>query len=93
MQKDRNIDILSKISKVGLASSLNVVIIQRIKLKLLQNTTNALWYVQNADIHKDLNMDTIKEAIQILSGRCLNRPIDQANPLAADLQNVPEERH
>ena len=45
------------------ASENNTLIIQRFQNKVLRNIFNALCYFRNSDLHCDLEMETIKEAI------------------------------
>ena len=45
------------------SSDSNLEIIQIFQNKILRSVTNAEWYVRNADLHRDLQISTVKEEI------------------------------
>lgn len=47
----------------GCTSKSNKEILQRFQNKILRNIVDAPWYVRNCDIHRDLGMDTVDQAI------------------------------
>jgi len=47
----------------GNASSSNIDIIQRVQSKILQTITGAPWYSRNQNIHRDLDILTLKDEI------------------------------
>ena len=48
----------------GCAKDSNIRIIQTFQNKVLRTMVDAPWYVRNADIHRDLDVPTIKEEIK-----------------------------
>lgn len=69
----------------GTASHSNIEILQRYQNKTLRYITNAPWYMTNYSIHKDLQIATVKEEINTVSHRYLQRLSDHCNPLAIAL--------
>lgn len=51
----------------GTASTSNIQPIQRLQSKILRIIANAIWYVPNCDIHRDLRMLTVNEEITHIS--------------------------
>ena len=47
----------------GCTKPSNTAIIQRFQNKVLRNIIDAPWYVRNADIHRDLNMELVTAEI------------------------------
>jgi hypothetical protein len=48
----------------GCTKPSNIAIIQRFQNKVLRAIVNALWYVRNADLHRDLKMEMVTAEIQ-----------------------------
>jgi hypothetical protein len=48
----------------GCTKPSNIAIIQRFQKKVLRAIVNAPWYVQNADLHRDLNMEMVTAEIK-----------------------------
>jgi hypothetical protein len=51
------------IQLVGCTKQSNTDIIQRLQNKVLRNTVDAPWYIRNADLHRDLQMEVVKNEI------------------------------
>lgn len=47
----------------GCTSKSNLQIIQRYQNKVLRGIVDAPWYIRNSDLHRDLKMDTVEQAI------------------------------
>ena len=47
----------------GCTKQSNIAIIQRFQNKVLRNILDATWYIRNADIHRDLQMETVMNEI------------------------------
>ena len=75
----------------GTTSNSNIEILQRYQSKTLRLITNAPWFVNNCNIHKDLEMNKIKNEISKFSQRYLNRLSDHSNTLAINLLDDSEE--
>jgi hypothetical protein len=43
----------------GYVSSSNIQVIQHFQNKVLKYVVNALWYVRNSDLHRDLGIETV----------------------------------
>ena len=69
----------------GSASDSNIEIIQRFQSKTLRMIVNAPWFVQNAEIHKDTKMKTVKEEIENARARYKDRLKNHPNQLAKEL--------
>ena len=69
----------------GSASSTNIEKIQRRQSKLLRIITGAPWYVRNSNIHRDLNIPTIREEIKNSCINYMKKLAEHPNPLARDL--------
>ena len=48
----------------GCTKPSNIAIIQRFQNKVLRAIVNALWYVRNADLHRDLKMEMVTAEIK-----------------------------
>jgi hypothetical protein len=48
----------------GLSKPSNIAIIQRFQNKVLRDIVDAPWYVRNADLHRDLNMEMVTAEIK-----------------------------
>ena len=44
----------------GRTEQSNMDIIQRVQNKVIRNTVDAPWYIRNADLHTDLQMEMVK---------------------------------
>lgn len=71
----------------GTASNSNIEILQRFQSKTLRTIANAPWHITNTNLHKDLEIDTVKavalKACTSYEQRLLNHP----NELAHNLLN------
>jgi len=72
----------------GNASSSNIEILQRAQSKILRTMTGAPWYVRNDNIHKDLNIPTVKAEFEKMSQKYTTRLQNNINPLAQPLSNL-----
>ena len=75
----------------GTASESNIKILQRYQSKTIRSIINAPWYITNVNIHKDLEMPTVKEEIKKFSERYLQRLSNHSNILAINLLDDSEE--
>ena len=50
-------------STVGCSRKSTIEVIQKFQNKVLRNIVKAPWYIRNSDLHRDLQMDTVKEMI------------------------------
>ena len=66
----------------GSASNSNIEILQRYQSKTLRMITNAPWFVNNNNIHKDLKVLKVKELVKNHSTRYLQRLSYHENTLA-----------
>lgn len=48
----------------GCTKASNLETIQRFQNKALRNIVDALWYIRNSDIHRDLEIDTVDQIIK-----------------------------
>lgn len=67
------------------ASSSVIEIIQRQQNRALRIMTGAPWYVRNHNIHKDLDVQPVKDEIALVCKRYRQRVTIHPNPLARDL--------
>jgi hypothetical protein len=65
----------------GTATNSNVKILRR--SKILRIITNAVWYVTNDTLHRDLKISSIKETVKKLCQRYRDRLEKQITPLKA----------
>ena len=72
----------------GTACATNIDIIQRFQSKTLRVITGAPWYMRNENIHRDLNIPTIKEEIEIAAKKYLTKLRNHPNPLANTLAHA-----
>ena len=56
----------------GTASTSNIEILERFQAKVLRIITDAPWYIQNAMLHRDLHVSTVKHTVKayIITYRC-----------------------
>lgn len=71
----------------GSASNSNLEILQRFQSKVLRAIADAPWYVNNAIIHNDLCVPTIKSEISAFSEKYKTRLLIHPNELANHLLN------
>lgn len=77
----------------GCASESNTQIIQRFQNKVLRNIVDAPWYFRNSDLHRDLEMDTVREATTKFAKSHENRLLNHVNIEAIQLlDNTNQER-
>lgn len=69
----------------GCASKSNILVIQRFQNKVLRNIVDAPWYIRNSDIHRDLNVDTVDQAISIAARSHEQRLLHHVNVEAIQL--------
>jgi hypothetical protein len=69
----------------GYTKPSNTAIIQRFQNKVLRNTVDAPWYVRNADLHRDLKMDTVTAEIRRYATKHEERLLHHANVEAIQL--------
>jgi hypothetical protein len=62
------------------ASKSNIAVIQRCRSKILRATVDALWYVTNDMIHKDLGIPTVQEVIHERSIKHRTKLASHPNP-------------
>ncbi|GBP11166.1 Probable RNA-directed DNA polymerase from transposon X-element [Eumeta japonica] len=63
----------------GTASTTNLKIIQRVQSKILRTIVNAEWYIRDEDIHRDLNVKTVKEVVRDSSLKHTIRLVQHSN--------------
>ena len=73
------------ISLWGTASNSNIEMLQRYKNKILRAKVNALWYVFNKVLHKDLKEPTIREEITKFSVKYRDKITTHTNELTSTL--------
>ena len=71
----------------GAVCNSNLDIIQRFQSKTLRLMLNAPWYVTNAAIHRDLQIETVKKEIERYSEHYEERFRTHPNELATNLLN------
>lgn len=69
------------------ASNSNIEILQRYQNSILKLITQAPWFTKNTEIHKYLQMLTIKEEIRTRSLKYGQKLINHLNQLAKTLHN------
>lgn len=69
----------------GSASNSNISILQRMQNNILRSICNAPWFTTNSEIHKYLEMNTVKEEILFASKVYKERLIRHPNELAVKL--------
>ncbi|KAL1497326.1 hypothetical protein ABEB36_008308 [Hypothenemus hampei] len=69
----------------GCASKNNIEIIQRFQNKVLRTIVNAPWYCRNSDLHRDMEMDTVRQTIHNFARRHEQRLLDHTNVEAIQL--------
>ncbi|KAI5754873.1 hypothetical protein M8J77_012232 [Diaphorina citri] len=66
----------------------NRMIIGRFQNKVLRTIVNAPWYIRNDDLHRDLGIESVKECMQKIASRHLERLQDHPNPETVHLLRV-----
>ena len=74
----------------GCAKQSNIQIIQRFQNKVLRNIVGAPWYCRNSDIHRDLNIDTVANAIKKIAKNHEERLHQHVNVEALQLLDTTE---
>ena len=72
----------------GCTAQSNRNIIQRFQNNVLRCIVNAPWYIRNADLHRDLGVETVSETIKKLSAAHQTRLQGHVNEEALQLLNV-----
>ena len=75
----------------GTASESNIKLLQRYQFKTIRSIINVPWYIANGNIHKDLEMPTVKEEIKSFSDKYLQWLGNHSNILAIGLLDDSEE--
>jgi uncharacterized protein YeeX (DUF496 family) len=76
------------VSSSGAALVNPIFKIQRYQNKVLKCIVNALWYVRNSDLHRDLGMETVTDIIAQFAKSREKRLQDHINIEASRLLNV-----
>jgi hypothetical protein len=76
----------------GTASTSNIQILERFQSKALRMRVDALWYVPNAVIRRDLQTPTVKEEIRRCSSQYSARLSAHPNGLIVNLIELPDNR-
>jgi hypothetical protein len=69
----------------GSASNSNISMLQRMQNIILRNIASVAWYVTNSEIHKHLEMNTVKEEILSTTSKYKSRLRNHPNELATQL--------
>ena len=72
----------------GTAANSNLEILQRFQSKVLRSIVNAAWYITNAQLHRELQVKTIKEEIKAKAHQYKSRILNHPNELAAQLMST-----
>ena len=76
----------------GCTANSNYLIIQRVQNKIIRKLTGAPWYVSNDQLHKDLQINTVKQVAGRYAARYERRLHRHPNPLATQLLEEPQLR-
>jgi uncharacterized protein YeeX (DUF496 family) len=71
----------------GCANDSNIQMIRHYQNKVLQCIVNALWYVRNSDLHRDLGIETVTDIIAKVAKSHEKRLQDHINIEASRLLN------
>lgn len=71
----------------GSASNSNISVLQRSQNAILRTIANGPWFTTNNEIHEELDMNTVKEEIRLVSSRYHQRLKVHPNELATILAN------
>lgn len=69
----------------GTTCATNIQKLQRRQSKLLRQIVSAPWYVRNENIHKDLNIPTVRDEIERYSNKYVRKLTAHPNSLAREL--------
>lgn len=69
----------------GCTKQANIKILQTFQNKVLRDIINAPWYIRNSDIHRDLNIDYVKDVIKTFAERHQQRLQQHVNIEAKQL--------
>lgn len=72
----------------GCTKPSNVQIIQRFQNKVLRNIVDAPWYIRNADLHRDLQLETVTKVIEHFAAKHEERLHQHDNIEAIQLLDV-----
>ena len=75
----------------GTASNSNIEILQRFQSKTLRSSIDALWYVANKTIHRDLKIPTVNEEISKFSNRYNIKINNHQNRLVTQLLDTTDQ--
>ena len=75
----------------GTASNSNIEIPQRFQSKTLRSLIDALWYITNETIHRDLKIPTVKDEIYKSRSRYNARINNHHNPLVTQLLDTTDQ--
>lgn len=70
------------------ASTSNIGIIQRAQSKILRTITGAPWYMRNANIHRDLQVEFVEKVLETFKENYRNKLGRHKNPLARNLHQM-----
>ena len=73
----------------GTASNSNIEILQRFQSNVLRNIVNAPKYISNVQLHKELNVTTVKEEISLKAQQYKSRISQHPNDLVSQLMLSP----
>jgi hypothetical protein len=76
----------------GTASTSNIEILERFQWKALRIIVDALWYVPNNHIRRDLQMTSVKKELCRSSNQCYTRLTTHSNDQILTLMEVPDNR-
>lgn len=74
----------------GSASNSNICMIQRAEDSILKRISNAPWFIRNSEVHRHLQINTVKEEIDNHTSNYKHRLLHHPNKLAAQLV-IPDE--
>lgn len=73
----------------GSTCNSNIELLQRFQSKTLRFLLNAPWYINNAAIHRDLQIESVKEVVSKYSSNYQSRLMAHPNQLAVNLLHRP----
>jgi hypothetical protein len=76
----------------GTVFTTNIEILERFESKALRMIVDALWYVPNTGIRRDLQIPTVKEEIRRYSSQYSARLSVHPNDLIVNLTEIPDKR-
>lgn len=69
----------------GTASTSNIAKLQRRQSKILRYITGDPWFIRNDNIHKDLNIPSVRDEIEKYCSKYISKLASHPNPLAQNL--------